>query len=338
MSYLESLPPAVADLIRGSAVAEYATVSAAGVPIDTPTFIFTSADFETLDVATGLAYPLKAERARRNPKVGLMFEAGPDQPVVSVAGMAAVRDADLQANLDRYLAETILTPVVNPEMIDWNLTKQAVWYLTRIFVCIKPTHVRWWPSPAALDQAPNEWRAPAGTSHPASDPPPKGEPTPGPKWPQPPWPELAKGALERGNGAHLTLLDPEGHPLPLRAHDIAQTADGFRMRAPRGAPWAEGQATLSFGGREVFIGTAVRSGDVATLRVERTLPVLPLVADVTEVLQPTPETKTALLNRLGQEAKRRGQAPPKAPENPPQPTQGAVLRAAAAAALMESGI
>jgi hypothetical protein len=338
MSYLDALPQAAADLIRASAVSEYATVSSAGVPIDTPTFVFTSADFETLDVATGLAYPLKAERARRNPKAGLLFEGGPGQPVVSVVGQAAVRDADLQANLDRYLAETILTPVVNPEIVDWNLVRQATWYLTRIFVCIKPTHVRWWSSAEAMDEAPQEWRAPAGTSYPASDPRPAGELTPGPKWPQPAWPEMARGALERGNGAHLTLVDGEGYPVPLRALDIEQTAEGFRMRAPKGAPWTEGQATLSFGGREVFIGAAVRSGDVATLRVERTLPLLPLVADPTEVIQPTPETKATLLARLKLEADRRGQAPPRTPQNPPEPTAGARMRAAAAAHLMETGI
>ena len=326
MTYLQNLPADVTGLIQSRFLTEYATVSAAGVPIGTPLLVFTSADLTSLDVATGLAYPMKAERARRNPKVGLFMDGKPEQPVVSVAGFAAVRNADLQGNLDRYLAESILQPPINPAIMDWNITRKAIWYLTRIIICVTPSHIRWWKNHAAMDQPPQEWRAAPDTVYPTSDPAPTGKPSDAPRWPQPTWQELAKSALARNVPGHLTLIDAEGYPLPIRVREVRSHEEGFRLLVPKGSPWSHGKATLSFEGREMFVGNATIKDGVTLLRVERSLPVLPLTEDYTEVLQPKPATQAALMKRLEQELNRRGQRIPSIPRDPPQPTAGAKLR------------
>lgn len=326
LGYLEQLPLEVREVIRSQLVVQCATVTAAGVPIDTPTAVFTSVDLSTLDFTTGLAYPAKAERARKNPKVGLLFDSEADTPVVSVAGMAAVRDRQLQANLERYLAETALVSG-KTAMSDWLISRQAVWYYARVFVCINPVHIRWWPNRAAMDELPHFWKSPTHSFQPASDPAPADPASAQPAWPQPPWQELAGAALERHVPCHLTLLDAEGYPIPIGVREARACENGFRLSVPAGAPWREGKATLSFQGREIFVGTAVAERAELHLRVARALPVFPLTADVSQVLQPRSEVRDALMQRLQLEAARRGQRIPSMPLEAPQPTAAALYRA-----------
>lgn len=327
MSILSDLPAAVTDLVRSAVVSEFATLSAAGVPIDTPILCFTPDDLASVDLATGLAYPAKAERARRNPKVGLLIEGmAPGEPVVSIAGMASVRDADIQANALRYIAETASGGAV---VVPWDVAREAVWYWSRIIIEVTPVRILWWDSREAMAGQPHRWDAPAGTVFPPSDPAPQGKVSAPPKWGEKPWRELAASAIESGMPAHLTLIDEQGFPLPFRVSDIALTGDGFRFDTPAGVPWEQqGKATLSYEGRATFVGEATVDGGTATMTIERPLPTLPMVSDLAELWTPSPETREPLMRRLREELGRRGQTIPAIPDAEPEPTTGAQLRKA----------
>ncbi len=324
------LPEDVADVLATSLYTEFASVTAKGVPLDTPLFAFVEPDGGTIDVATGLAYPAKANRVRHNPKVGLLLEGNgnPGEPVVSVAGFGAVRDADIQANLERYLAETAARLPVTSGGIPWSSVRQAVWYWARIIVQTTPSHIAWWPGVDDLDTEPARWRAPEGTTFPQSDPPPAGPPTPASDWPRPAdWRPRAHEVLEQGLAGHLTICDDDGFPLPFRIRGATLTDDGFTLDVPRGAPWKPlGPASLCFSGRGTFVGQVTRTADSAHFIVERRLPDLPLMADPAQLWTPQPATKAALMERLEKELARRGLALPQVPGEPPGPTEGSLVR------------
>jgi hypothetical protein len=329
MTIQENLPETVVAAIRAGYLTEFSTVSAAGVPIDTPVAYFPSDGLKSIDLATGLSYPAKAERARKNPKVGLLIEGRASEPVISIAGMAAVRDSDLQANALRYIAEVGYSLPGNP---DWALAHKAVWYWTRILIEVTPARVLWWDNAGAMDRPPHRWEAPAGTVYPKSDPAAPGAVSSAAHWKATPWQELADRAIARGYGGHLSVLDEEGYPRPIRARTIARTGDSFSLELPTGLPWPlTGKASLTFQGIETFVGDLSTSGGSTTLRVERALPVFPMVADLPQLWEPTPDTYEQLMARLRHETQRRGLPIPTIPLERPEPTEGYKLRLAARA-------
>ncbi|MDG2002996.1 MAG: pyridoxamine 5'-phosphate oxidase family protein [Novosphingobium sp.] len=332
MSFIDELPEEVARLIRSGMVAEYATVTGNGVPIDTPTYYFPSADESSLDIGTGLAYPAKAERARRNPKVGMLIERAPEEPVISIAGYGAVQDADMQANLDRYVSETAH---MLPPGGAWEAMRRSIFYWTRMYIAVTPAVIRWWPNQkTAQSDAPQIWRAPENTVFPPSDPAPPGKMSKPPAWPLLPWWEIVEETLERGSPGHLTICDEEGFPLPLRVHDIKPSDEGFDMQVPASAPWSHGQATLSFLGREVFVGDASSSPESTFLKVERAMPIFPLTSPDGSVPRPDRETRHLLVARMEEELARRGQPVPVVPEDMLPPTRHSLLRIEALKAKM----
>jgi hypothetical protein len=253
-----TMAPAWPDALTGittSLACEYATLTRDGRPV---TWVVTPYLGErTLDVSTGLTYPLKAERARRNPHVALSYSdpTGYDSssgttgrpPIVLVEGLATVRDADLQANTDRYVRESISK--VGTSGTPWFLARTWAWYYSRIWVAVTPLRVTWWPG-GDLDAAPETWAAPAGTTAPPSDPAPartaRGGAAPTASTPVAPldWRPFADRAERLG--APVVTLTRDGFPLPVRARSVRRTADGFHVVLPAGIEPAAGPVCLTF--------------------------------------------------------------------------------------------
>src|ERR671918_849964 len=105
-----TLPPEVQQFFDRFVTTEFTTVDGRGRPITWPLTPYYRPGNPCIDVTTGLGYPKKANDARANPKVALLFSdpTGCDvqnPPQVLVQGVAHVDDADLDANRDRYRRE-----------------------------------------------------------------------------------------------------------------------------------------------------------------------------------------------------------------------------------------
>jgi hypothetical protein len=231
-------PAALTGVFAGAVTAEYASLTREGTPVTVPTTPYVGDG--TLDISTGLTYPTKAERARRNPRVALLFAdpvgaGGGGGPVVSVQGMAAVRDADLQANTDRYVRQSVAKlPDATKGQPRFVLRRMA-WYYVRIWVEIAPVRVLWWPD-RSLAGEPRVWTAPE-RAWPTSDPAPEGSSPPA--WRPPPtsWSEEARHALDTLPLCDLTVVDPGGFPLAVPVTHAAIHPEGFSLTVGTGAPW-----------------------------------------------------------------------------------------------------
>jgi hypothetical protein len=250
---------AVVDTAARFVTTEYASLTAAGAPITWPVTPYRGEDGNTLDVSTGLTYPLKAERARRNRRVALSFTfpAGSGvepAPIIAVQGLATVRDRDLAATSSRYLKVcSERFPEANDTVPNW-IMRRLDWYWTRMWVEVTPTRVLWWEG-GDLSRAPREWLAPDGTDAPPSDPPPDGRGAGSWSPARTDWQDRTSGVLDRLGLPVLTVVDGSGFPLPVKVRAARRTADGFAVVPPVGADVRPGPAFLSFHTHaEVFDG------------------------------------------------------------------------------------
>lgn len=322
---LAGWPPEVLDVFERSITVEFATLTGTGRPIAAPTTPYLGRTGDTIDVSTGLTYPAKAERARRNPRVALLFAdpIGPgmaEAPVVLVQGLATVRDADLQANTDRYVSSSMdKLPDTAKGKPRWAL-RHLAWYYARIWIEVTPLHIRWWPG-RDLSVPMSQWNAVEGTAAPLSDPPPPGgAPKP---WMAPAtnWRRLAGDALARLPLADLTVVDAGGFPLCLPLSNAELAGDGIAVHLGPGAPEVvDGPACITihghdehFSGQEnhTLVGTLVCRTHGMSLHVERALGDWSLTGGTLRMSAGFLSKGPVLWRRLREEAGRRGQPVPR---------------------------
>jgi hypothetical protein len=301
---------------------EYASLTRDGAPVTVPTTPYVGQG--SIDVSTGLAYPAKAERARRNPKVALLFADAigtgtSGAPVVLMQGHAAVRDADLQLNTDRYVRLSMTKLPASVEGQPRALLRRLAFYYARIWIETVPLRIRWWPD-RDLAQQPQEWRADPASPLPESDPSPPGRQPPA--WLSPPqgWREVTARALAGLPLADLTVLDADGYPLCVPVTAGALEGQEVPLQIGPGAPaLPAGPACLTVHGHDerfttqenhTLIGTLVDSAEGSRLRVERALADWSLTGNRVKIAVGFLRKGRRLAPRLKTEAARRGQPVP----------------------------
>ena len=246
-----SLPDGARDAFARFITSEYTTIDSRQQPITWPVTPYYEPGGPTIDVTTGLGYPKKADDARRNPRVALLFSdptgSGIETGIqVLVQGTAKVDEEDLVANRDRYARESVIKlPATKsmhpPKFIQGPLT----WYYARIYIGVRPERVFIWPNgdiaepPEVHDAHMEEVRS----GH-SEEPPEPHEPGAGGMLA---WDSRIEELGARYSTAVLSWVGPDGFPLAAR---VPVNLDRERRRidvraTPAGLPITEGRACIA---------------------------------------------------------------------------------------------
>jgi Pyridoxamine 5'-phosphate oxidase len=246
-----SLPSDVQRVFARFITTEYTTVDRRGQPITWPVTPYYHQGEGCVDVTTGVGYPKKADDARANPHVSLLFSepngSGMDSPpMVLLQGTARVDEDDRRANAQRYAREaTAKLPAFTSQMPPKPLLGLFAWYLERIYVHVWPERVYVWPDcdptrePTLYDTHMEEVRS----GH--SEEPENGHAAPdrgAGAW-DPRMDELG----DRYRSAVVSLVAPDGFPFSLRV-PIEVDKDARRVRIATdalGVPVQPGLACLT---------------------------------------------------------------------------------------------
>lgn len=246
-----TLPESVREVFARFITTEYTTVDRRGRPITWPVTPYYADGGEHIDVTTGLGYPKKAEDARANPKVALLFSDPTgsgigDPPMVLVQGTATVDDADLDANRERYWRESTAKL---PGMADMHppafIRSLFNWYYTRIYVHVRPERVFVWPGgdvtsePELYDSHMEEVRS----GHDEEPDVPLAPPSGG----EPAWDERIGELGRTHRDAVLSIVAPDGFPFSARVGVRADAGERLIRIAeePAGMPLRPGPACVT---------------------------------------------------------------------------------------------
>ena len=246
-----SLPPEVRECFARFVTTEFTTIDRRQQPITWPVTPYYVDGGPQIEITTGLGYPKKADDARRNPRVALLFSdpTGSGLPGATralVQGIATVDDSDLEANRERYLRESVVKLPATREMHPPKPIRRALtWYYARIYVGVRPERVFVWQdgdpliAPEIHDSHLEEVRS-GHSEEPAE-----------------PHVPAAGGAIawdsriaelgSRHPMAVLSWVGPDGFPISVRL-PIALDRPAHRIRidaVPAGLPLAEGRACLT---------------------------------------------------------------------------------------------
>ena len=246
-----SLPQEARDVFARYVTTEYATIDVRQQPIVWPVTPYYSPGADTVDVTTGIGYPKKADDAKRNPRVALLFSdptgSGIDSGIhVLVQGIAEVDESDLAANRERYRREAIVKLPATKDMYPPKWVEGLFgWYFDRIYVKTRPERVFVWPAgditspPEVYDSRVEEVRS--GHSEEALEP---HEPATGGSTV---WDSRIEELGVRHRTAVLGWVAPDGFPFAVRVPvSIDRNARRIRIGAePAGLPIVEGRACLT---------------------------------------------------------------------------------------------
>src|SRR5947209_5976772 len=146
-----SLPPDVQAVFDRFVTTELTTVDSSGQPITWPVTPYYTPGGVCIDLTTGLGYPKKANDARANPLVALLFSEPTgcrleEPPMVLVQGSAQVDDRDLDANRERYVREAgEKLPAIKKLTPPAAIRKRMAWYFARLYIHVRPERVYVWP-------------------------------------------------------------------------------------------------------------------------------------------------------------------------------------------------